>query len=587
MSQPTTGPAPGEAAAGAPPRPATIEGQGASPGVAYGRAFFALAGLEDLEPRKLRDEEVERELARVDSAARAARVSLVHQRDALGEHFTPEQRRIFDTHLTMLEDPVLEADLRGRIVNERLNFESALKDMVGVYERLFEVVQSPNLRSKLVDMRDIALRLLRFAKPPSERARRAADMKGGILVVRELSLSDLTEALEQGIAGLVAEEGHLTSHGVILTRAAGIPAVIGVGGIHAQVRAGDPLLVDGDAGQVLLSPPPDVVALAQGRGGDTVPEALPPAALADGTKIELAAAAASPAEVRQAAALGVSEIGLYRTELPLVQREGAAREDVLTPLYRQVADAARAVTFRLPDLDSTADLEAVYPVREANPALGLRGVRALLAHPPLLEAQLRALLRVSGARDVRIAVPFVNDVGDLRAVRAVADRVREELRLEGAGLPQRPRIGIVIETPSASLEARELMGAADFGLIGLDSFAQLLLAADVRCAYQAVRERIQSPHPAVLRAVRKLARLAEGIEFELGVYGECLAWPGAVELLVGVGVRRLVVRSAQLPALHERLAGLDLDACERVAEQAARAVTREELTQALPPSWRP
>jgi phosphotransferase system enzyme I (PtsI) len=576
VTQPTTGSL---------PQTITIDGQSASPGVAHGRAFFSLAGLDELEVHKLRDEEIVRELARVDSAARAARVSLVHQRSALGEHFTAEQRRIFDTHLAMLEDPVLEADLRGRIINERLNFESALKDMIGVYERLFEVVQSASLRNKLVDMRDIALRLLRFAKPPGERARRAADMKGGILVVRELSLSDLTEALEQGIAGLVAEEGNLASHGVILTRAAGIPAVIGVGGIHEQARAGDPLLVDGDSGQVVLNPPPDFVALALGRQAESAPQVLGAAMLADGSPVMLMAAAASLAEVRQAVAMGVREIGLYRTELPVIQREGAAREEVLVPLYRQVAESAATVTFRLPDLDSTVQLEAVYPVREANPALGLRGVRVLLAQPALLEPQLRAMLRAAAHRRARIAVPFINDVGDLRAVRAIAERVREELRLEGAGIAQPPQIGVVIETPSAALESRELMAAADFALIGLDSFAQLLLAADVRCAYQAVRERIQSPHPVVLRAVRKLARYADGLDFELGVYGECLAWPGAVELLVGVGLRRFVVRTALLPGLHERLAALDPDLCERVAEQAARAVTREDLTASLPPSW--
>jgi phosphotransferase system enzyme I (PtsI) len=573
-------------ATGSPPQTLSFEGQGASPGVAYGRAFLSLAGLEEIETVKLRDDEIEAELARVDSAGRAARVSLVHQRDELAGSFTPEQRRIFDAQLMLLEDPVLEADLRGRIVNDRLSFESALKDMIGVYERLFVVVESASLRGKLVDMRDIAVRLLRYAKPPGERARRAADMKGGVLVVRELSLSDLTEALDQGIAGLVAEEGSLASHGVILTRAAGIPAVIGVGGIHSQLRAGDPVLVDGDAGQVVLHPPAEMVRVAQARRAEGPAEILESPLLSDGSMVEILAAAASPAEVRQSVAMGVRRIGLYRTELPLIQREGAAGEDSLLPIYLQVIEQCDRVAFRLPDLDSTADLEAVYPVREANPALGLRGVRALLAHPTLLEAQLRAVLRAARGREVEVAIPFVNDVGDLRAVRAVADRVREELRLDGVDVSRRLRLGPVIETPSASLEARELLAASDFALIGLDSFAQLLLAADVRCAYQAVRERIQTPHPTVLRAVRKLARLADGQERGLGVYGECLTWPGALELLVGVGLRRFIVRSSLLPALHERLRSLDPDLCERVAEQAARALTREELAAVLPASWR-
>ncbi|MDG2309953.1 MAG: phosphoenolpyruvate-utilizing N-terminal domain-containing protein, partial [Planctomycetota bacterium] len=236
----------------------TIFGQSVSPGVAYGPVFFNTQSLDFTTDRRLRDDEVESELARVDSVARAARVSLVHQRNQLSGHFSEEQRRVFDTHLTLLEDPTIESDLRSRIEDGRLYFEHALRDVVEVYERLFEVVESEKLRNKLADMRDVALRLVRYAKPASER-KKDEGRQGGILVVRELTLSDLTEALDQGLTGIIAEEGNLESHGSILTSAAGIPAILGAGPLQDRLHEGQRVMVDGDNGVITIEPSTEAV----------------------------------------------------------------------------------------------------------------------------------------------------------------------------------------------------------------------------------------------------------------------------------------------------------------------------------------
>lgn len=564
--------------------PQTLSGQSVSPGVAYGQVFLSMEGLDAIGTRRLNDEEVDAELARVDSVARAARVSLVHQRDELGEHFTEDQRRIFDTHLTMLEDPTIEADLRSRIVDDRLGFESALKDMLAVYERLFDVVESENLRNKLADMRDIALRLLRFSRPPSERAKEQ-DKKGGILVVRELSLSDLTEALDHGITGLIAEQGSLSSHGAILTRAAGIPAIIGVGDVDGRLVSGMNVLVDGDNGQVLVDPDPETVQLAQGRAPEGGFETLGPAALGDGTPIRLEAAVAAPSEAKQVRSLGVKSIGMYRTELPVMQRQGRPREDSLSVLYGQVVKGMEEVIFRLPDLSSSSEIASLYPVKEPNPNAGLRGVRLLLKKPELLRSQLRSILRASEGKDVRVAVPFVVDAEELRVVREACDNAREEMRLEGLDVSHPVQLGVVFETPASALLGRELMQVADFGLIGLDTLAESLLSSDRRNHEESVIQRLRTVHPVVLRAVRKLVTLAGGMEKEIGVYGESLVQPALGQLLVGVGVRRFAVRPSILRQAHGMLHDMDLDTCERVAEVACRTSTAADLEAILPQSW--
>ncbi|MCP4770550.1 MAG: phosphoenolpyruvate--protein phosphotransferase [Planctomycetes bacterium] len=567
-----------------PPSTRTLSGQSVSPGVAFGMVHLSLESFEEVGTRRLADAEVDGELARMDSVARAARVSLVHQRNQLGEHFTEAQRRIFDTHLKMLEDPTIEADLRSRITEDRLGFESALKDMLEVYERLFEVVESEGLRNKLSDMRDIALRLLRFAKPVAERTAEN-DRTGGILVVRELSLSDLTEALDNGIVGIVAEHGSINSHGSILTRAAGIPAVIGVGDLDGLLAAGTEVLLDGDNGQLQIAPTSEAVRVAKGRATDEGEQELGPAALADGTAVVLEATAASPSEVKQVRRMGINSIGLFRTELPVIQRRARPREDSLSVLYKQVVGATESVTFRLPDLSSASEIDALFPNDEPNPALGLRGVRLLLERTDLLDLQLRAILRATTGGVARILVPYVVDRDEMNAVRGAAVRAREELRLEGVDVAHAPQIGVVFETPAAALLGRDLMQCSDFAMVGLDTLAEGLMMSDRRSFENRVVNRLRHPHPVVLRAVRKLVQVAAGLECEIGVYGESLVQNGLAQLLIGVNVRRFSVRASILRQAHGMLAEMDADTCERVAEAACRTSTASDLAASLPPSW--
>ncbi|HEX9794860.1 MAG TPA: putative PEP-binding protein [Planctomycetota bacterium] len=567
------------------PRSEAFAGQGASAGIAYGPMCASLESLEDGEAEPLAEDAIEAELARLDSVARAARVSLVRQREALSGKFTEAQLRVFDAHLQMLEDPVIEADVRERIAKQGMRLEAAVKDSLSVYERLFDVVQSENLRNKMSDMRDVALRLLRFCGRGGGRRRQLPNVKGAVLVVRELSVSDLTDALESGVAAIVAEAGNLGSHGSILTRAAGIPAVIGVGAIAAGLRRGDMLMVDGESGTVTVNPSSEMVGGALGRTAEGIVQPLAPAELADGAPVELLAAVASPREARIAVGLGVPDVGLYRTELPLIQRQGAPREAALVALYRQVINAVETACIRLPDLDSTTDLATVYPRSEINPALGLRGVRLLHQREEMLAVQLRAVMLAGEGRLVRLAVPFVNDPSDLARVRDAMHSAREELRLDGADVSKPVELGPVFETPAAALLVRELLAESDFALVSFDTLAQYLVAADRHHTDPQVRKLAAGPHPVVLRALRKIVMVADGMGVDLTVYGESLEAGPTLPLLLGLGVRRFALRPGALRAVHGRLGRLVSNACEEVAEDACRVATTAQVTALVPPEW--
>ncbi|MBC8371709.1 MAG: phosphoenolpyruvate--protein phosphotransferase [Planctomycetes bacterium] len=562
----------------------TLFGQSVSPGVAYGPVFFNSQSLDFSSDRRLRDNEVESELARVDSVARAARVSLVHQRNQLSGHFTDEQRRVFDTHLTLLEDPTIESDLRSRIEDGRLYFEHALRDVVEVYERLFEVVESEKLRNKLADMRDVALRLVRYAKPASER-KKDEDRRGGILVVKELSLSDLTEALDQGLTGIIAEEGNLESHGAILTSAAGIPAILGVGLLQDSLQQGQRVMVDGDNGVITIEPSTEAINSAQGRAPEGGFEIMAPPILSDNSTVHLTAAVASPSEAKQVKGVGINELGLYRTELPVIQRQGRPREDSLSVLYSQVLAVSEKVCFRLPDLKSTSGIQSFYSEEEVNPAMGLRGVRLLREFPDLLKRQLRAILRASENKIARVAVPFVIDAEDISVVRTCAESAREELRLEGFDVPHPIEVGVIIETPSSALLGRELIQCSDFVIVDLDSLAESLIMCERTSNQPSVYDRTRETHPVLLRAVRKLAALSLSFEKELTVCGESLVQEGLAQLLVGVGIRRFAIRPALLRDAHEMLSEMNPEICGRIAEQACRVSTAHELRELLPTSW--
>ncbi|PCH79580.1 MAG: hypothetical protein COB96_04390, partial [Planctomycetota bacterium] len=539
--------------------------------VACGIAFTSFAGLNEVGTHKLSDDEVIDELGRLDSVARAARVSLVRQREALSSQFTPEQLAVFNTHLQLLEDPVIEADVKERITEQRMTLENAVKDVFHVYERLFEVVQTQSLRNKMSDMRDVALRYLRHCKRGSAATSGSqSDMKDGILVVKELTLSDLTEALEHGIVAIAAEAGTIDSHGAILTQAAGIPAVIGVANIREALTEGQTILVDGNTGQVVIDPSPESVGAAQNRAVEEDTPAVTQPVLADGTKVVLTAAVASATEARTAARIGINRIGLYRSELPVVQRQGFPKEASLAALYKQLVNAVDQVVFRLPDLDSSVDLPVVFPESETNPALGLRGIRLLFARPQMLNQQLRAIYRASEGRPVGVAIPFVSGPQDLHRVHEIMASVREELRLAGVDVSAKIKIGAVIETPASALLGRELISAADFVLIGLDGFSQYLMASDANNQHPEIQGKLLPLNPVVLRAVRKLCAVAGALDTDLTVYGESVSEPGQLELLVSAGVRSFALRPALLPDAQSRIEGLDLVQSESKLQQQIR-----------------
>jgi len=535
--------------------------------------------------RRVPRDQVERELNRFRAALSRSQVQLEALRERLRGRVPADHARILDTHVAYLKDSVFLSDVENLVLGEQFALESAIAKVILDFDRIFRLVKNEVLRERAVDLRDVGIRVLqnleRIDTPAAPAG--AAESAEYVLVAHELSIVDMFGLEGEPVIAIVTEAGSLTSHAAILARSMRVPTVTGVEGLLERVRDGEPLLVDASEGVVRVRPDP--LVLEQFRAREALPADSSPLAAArtaEGVAIELAAACGNLAEVESAGAMGIGAVGLYRTELLfLVDREPPSL-DTLAAHYGAVRERAGAapVTFRLLDLDSSMRVGYLHAGREANPQLGLVGVRALLERESILRLQLGALLRACAARGrpAHVVVPKVVDCGELRRVKEVAFEERYALRKSRIEVSE-VRIGVVIETPAAAFGARDLAREADLVVIGLDSLQQYVLAADRE--HRDLFHAFERLHPVVLRLLRDLVQACDQEDTPASVFGVTAALESNLALLLGCGLRRFVLAPVAFRGFVRALERIDLDSAGRTVDVAARTSTPEELAPVL------
>lgn len=564
-----------------------LQGLSIAPGVAMGTVHLKEYDLGKVPTRRVPNERVEEELNRFRAALEASRKELLELKTRMKGQLAADEARIFDTHLAYLKDPIFVADVENLILAEQMNLEAAVAKVISDFDRIFKLVESEFLRERAVDLRDVAIRVLRNLGAPGTPGATPGPSRY-ILVAKELSISDLFHLSGGRVEGIIAEEGGVTSHAAILARSMKIPTVIGIKGLLAKIKDGDTALVDGTEGVVRLNPD-EAMKSEYGLGGDggVASEgeidsswAERPATTRDGVAVQLFASCSNLAEVEQAAALKMDGVGLYRTELLFMVDRNPPTEDQLVQHYRKVAETAGSnpAVFRLLDLDSSMRRRA-GAATELNPALGVKSLRQLLRDPATLRAQMRALLRVALVREIRILVPFVAGPEDLKRVKEILFEERWELKKGGLDLPERIPLGVSIEVPAATLLIRDLVREADFLEVALDNLIQYTLAADR--SNEGVRELFSRMHPAILRMLRKVFEVAEAADLETFVMGETVAQPEFLPFLLGVGARRFSIAPVALPGFKRALGDCVLRDCRKLAAEAVRAPSPADLEHLL------
>jgi phosphotransferase system enzyme I (PtsI) len=567
-----------------------LAGSGASKGLALGRAQVREPHMLDVEERRVAEDAVEAEVARLHAAVAAAAAELAALRQRVHGALAHELGEFLDLHAMILDDPELLQGLDDLVRTGRYAAGYALKLQRDRLAAVFAGIDDPYLRSRREDLDHVIGRVYAALTrgPGTDGPGGAA---GDVLVTDTVAPAELAQLSERGVVAIVTAQGSPLSHSAILARSLHLPLVVGAHEALAHINDGDALIVDGATGRIVVEPAAEDLRefrrlqLADARERRTLARlAGAPDRTLDGVDIRLHANAESREDVSQAHALGAAGVGLYRTEFLFMQRRELPTEDEQFAAYRDLVlgMGGRPTTLRTLDLGADkADGSGVALAHEPNPALGLRGVRLSLARAPLFRTQLRAMLRASGYGPVRILVPMVSAREEVLAVRALLVECARELRTQGYEITDHLELGAMIEVPAAALALPMLIRHLDFVSVGTNDLVQYLLAADR--GNDAVSSLYTPLHPAVLRLLHDVIATGRKRGVPVTVCGELAGDARYTRLLLALGLLdfsmhpgtllevRRVIRASDHHALRQRAASLlrapDRAAIERLLAQ--------------------
>jgi phosphotransferase system enzyme I (PtsI) len=560
-----------------------------SAGVAIGPVFRASEPTPEITRHKIQAADCAAEGARLDAAIAQSRKQLSklrHRLSVLPEESQAELTPLIEAYIRMLNSSRLIRAVRRRIEESLLSAESAVVEEAEVIAMAILAQAEPGmpaedragLTRRAEEVREIGRRLVRNLTRAPYRSF-AGLPEGAVLISESLRPSDAALLDPSRLAGVATEEGGAEGHTAVMLRALGVPAVLGAVGLAHTIQPGDMVVVDGSTGTVVLNPQPETLATARRAVTAFARERQRlgrlrrlPAETTDGEAVELQANLELPLELPLIAQSGAVGIGLLRTEFLFMNRETMPDEDTQTETYRGIVEAMGGdpVVIRVLDWGGEKDIEAlssagiVSDVADANPALGLRGIRLLLRQPELLETQFSAILRAATTGPVRVMLPMVTTVAEVRAARDVYERVARRLRRRGERIPEKlPPLGIMIETPGAALSADALALESDFFAIGTNDLTAYTLAVDrgetdVAGLYDPL-------HPAVLRLVQFATEAALRMRMPVSVCGEMAANPRLTPLLLGLGLRSFSMAASAVPRVKQAVRSVDIDSCARFA----------------------
>ncbi|WP_225782517.1 phosphoenolpyruvate--protein phosphotransferase [Xenophilus sp. Marseille-Q4582] len=567
----------------------SLHGLPVARGIAIGRAVLVVSSRLDVAHYFIQPWEVDAEIGRLRTARDAVSQELVRLQASVSQmtrEETPhELAALLEVHQMLLQDEALTEGVKHWISERLYNAEWALTTQLEVVARQFDEMEDPYLRERKADLEQVVERLLRQMKgtaavlaptPPPRRARTEGDEDEGdgfdaplVLVAHDLSPADMLQFKKSVFAGFVTDVGGKTSHTAIVARSMDIPAVVGARSASQLVRQDDWVIIDGEAGVVIVDPSPIILAEYgfKQRQGELERERLwrlrhKPAITLDGEPVELLANIEMPEDSEAAVKAGAVGVGLFRSEFLFMGREARSLtrlpdEEEQYAAYRRAVDGMRGmpVTIRTIDIGADKPLDGKGSKQEyLNPALGLRAIRWSLAEPAMFLVQLRAILRAAAHGPVQLLIPMLAHAREIRQTLALLEQARAELR--GQGIPQgEVKLGAMIEIPAAALMLRVFLKHFDFLSIGTNDLIQYTLAIDR--ADEAVSHLYDPCHPAVLRLVAdtiaECRRQGKGVS----VCGEMAGDVQFTRLLLGLGLRSFSMHPSQILAVKQEVLRAD------------------------------
>jgi phosphotransferase system enzyme I (PtsI) len=564
-----------------------LQGVPASPGIAVGRVLrldergrhqFYYIGVSAAQSRL--------EVRRVHEALQEARAQLREIKVRLAEQLGYEHSFILDAHLLMLEDEQLIKELEHEIRTRRVNAEWAVRSVADRAIEAYKQVNDPYLRERTSDLEDVATRLLTILSGHDEFDLSKLD-QDVIVVAKNVGPSTVAELDFRHVLGFATNSGGVTSHSAIIARSLGIPAVVGLHDITGRTKSGNIIVVDGTAGRVILRPTKRVLfeyrekCRRETRRSARTPGTEKAAETLDGVRITLRANVELPTEIDSLALFGAQGIGLYRSEFLFLNRlPNLPGEDEQYKVYRTLAEATgdAGASIRVFDLGGDKLTLAGFEA-EQNPALGLRAMRLSLKVEHIFRTQLRAILRANVHGKLRVVLPLISTITELRDAKRIISEVKQEMaeaRVEhNATLP----IGVMIEVPAAAMMADIFAAEADFLSVGTNDLIQYILAVDR--ANENVGHLYQPLHPAILRTLAHLVRTADAVQVPLEVCGEMAANPLQAVALIGLGIRTLSLVPASIPLVKNAIRSVEIERVSSLMKEAMRLTSSSEVEQLL------
>ncbi len=582
----------------------SIHGLPVSRGIAIGRAVLVASSRVDVVHYFIDADQVAAEIVRVRNGRNAVIEELQRLQAEMPPDAPHELGALLDVHLMLLQDEALVSGVKHWITQRLYNAEWALTTQLEIISRQFDEMEDEYLRERKADLEQVVDRILRHMKgvaaspvaapPVAARRQPAQDLLLDdkvdvplVLVAHDLSPADMLQFKRSVFAGFVTDVGGKTSHTAIVARSMDIPAVVGARAASQLVRQDDWVIIDGDAGVVIVDPSPIILAEYgfRQRQGSLERERLSrlrhtPAVTLDGQAIELLANIEQPADAAVAVRAGAAGVGLFRSEFMFMDRSGPLPdEEAQYQAYREAVEGMQGlpVTLRTIDVGADKPLDKSHKDTHLNPALGLRAIRWSLADPAMFRTQLRAVLRAAAHGPVNLLFPMLAHVSEIRQTLAQVELARAEL--DARGTPYGPvQLGAMIEVPAAALIVRSFLQYFDFLSIGTNDLIQYTLAIDR--VDEAVAHLYDPLHPAVLRLVADVIAAGRAQGKSVCVCGETAGDVTMTRLLLGLGLRSFSMHPAQILAVKQEVLRADTRKLAVWAEQVLASDDPAALLQA-------
>ena len=559
----------------------------ASPGVVIGKVFLLDRESIRVTKEKIEENEVAKEILKFKKALNDTKEEVLKIKEKVAKRIDPDHAKIFDAQIMIMEDELINNAVIEKIKQERSNAEFVYKKVI---ERTIKSLSSSKdeyLRERVMDIKAVGRRLIYNLLGIKHLTLESIDSPV-ILVARSLSPGDVVHMKKESILGFATDMGGGTSHVALLAKSMGIPAVVGLKNLFDQVLDKQSIILDGIKGEVLICPDEQTLKEYEKRRRYILQKTAElselkslPAETQDGRKIELSANIELPSDTDSAIEYGAEGIGLFRTEYLYITRADFPTEEEQYIAYQEVAEKVypKSVILRTFDLGGDKFDRHTGSLYETNPFLGWRAIRACLDLPEIFKVQLRAMLKASAKKNIKIMFPMISEVGELQKAKVILNEAKEELRRKKIPFDEEIPVGIMVEIPSAALAGDALAKECDFFSIGTNDLIQYTLAVDR--GNEKIAHLYQGFHPAVLKLIKETIDAARKNGIWVGLCGEMAADPQATTMLVGMGVDELSTSAMAIPQIKKIIRSIKFEDAKIHAREVLKLSTIDEVKKFL------